>query len=52
MTLIVASHDLELVRAVCRRVVILDGGKIVADGTAESVLEDAALLKAHGLTGD
>jgi len=52
MTLIVASHDLELVRAVCRRVVILDEGKIVADGSAESLLSDVALLKAHGLTGD
>jgi energy-coupling factor transporter ATP-binding protein EcfA2 len=52
MTLIIASHDLELVRAVCRRVVILDEGKIVADGSAESLLSDVALLKAHGLTGD
>ncbi|MFH1015738.1 MAG: ABC transporter ATP-binding protein [Chloroflexota bacterium] len=52
MTLIVASHDLELVRAVCHRVVILDEGRIVADGSSESILSDRALLKAHGLTAD
>ncbi len=49
MTKIIASHDLELVRAVCSRTVILDRGKIVADGATGEILADRALLVAHGL---
>jgi cobalt/nickel transport system ATP-binding protein len=48
-TLIVASHDLEFVRASCQRVVVLDGGKAVADRSTDSILDDRALLEAHGL---
>ena len=49
VTRIIASHDLELVAALCRRVVILDGGRIAADDTAERVLNDKPRLEAHGL---
>ena len=49
VTKIIASHDLELVRALCQRTVVLDEGKIVADGSTESILNDILLLKAHGL---
>jgi cobalt/nickel transport system ATP-binding protein len=50
ITKIVASHDLDLVRFLCQRTIILDGGKVVADGTTEKVLGDAKLLGDHGLT--
>jgi len=49
MTKIIATHDLELVRALCRRTVVMDEGKIVTDGNTEDILEDVGLLKAHGL---
>jgi len=49
MTKIVAAHDLELVKALCQRTVVMDAGKIVADGSTESILNDVPLLKAHGL---
>jgi cobalt/nickel transport system ATP-binding protein len=49
MTKIIATHDLELVRALCRRTVVMDEGKIVADGNTDSILADISLLKAHGL---
>ena len=49
MTKVVASHDLELVRTLCQRVIILDRGKVVVDGTVEQVLSDIPLLKNHGL---
>ncbi len=48
-TLFVASHDLELVLEVCDRVLLLDGGQIVADGPAARIMGDAALMAAHGL---
>jgi cobalt/nickel transport system ATP-binding protein len=49
MTKIIATHDLELVRALCRRTVVMDEGRIVTDGNTEDILEDISLLKAHGL---
>jgi cobalt/nickel transport system ATP-binding protein len=48
-TLLLASHDLELVLARCPRVVVLDGGRVVADGAAREVLGDEALMHRHGL---
>jgi energy-coupling factor transporter ATP-binding protein EcfA2 len=48
-TRIVASQDLHHAAAVCERLVILDGGKVVADGPMRELLADAALLDAHGL---
>ncbi len=47
--MLVASHDMRLVAALCRRVVILDEGRVIADGPADLILTDGALLEAHGL---
>ena len=48
-TKLVVSHDLEMVEALCPRVVIMDGGLIVADGPREVILRDKQLLAAHSL---
>ena len=48
-TLLIASHDLEFVLEVCDRVVLLDEGRIVADGLPRDILGDADLMDAHGL---
>jgi len=50
ITKLVASHDLDLVKFLCNRTIILDGGKVVADGPTEEVLGDEKLLGDHGLT--
>ncbi len=47
--MLVASHDLDAVLDLCGRVVLLDGGKLVADGPAEEILTEGELLEAHGL---
>jgi len=49
MTKIIASHDLELIEALCQRTIILDGGIIVADGSTTNIFNDVTLLRAHGL---
>ncbi len=48
-TRIIATHDLELAVEVCSRVIVLDEGKIVADGPMLDILNDEALMLAHGL---
>ena len=48
-TLIVATHDLALVQETCSRVIVLDAGRVAADGPTEQLLTDAGLLAAHGL---
>ena len=46
---LLATHDLDMVRELCHRVVLLDQGRIVADGASEDILSDGELLAAHGL---
>jgi len=48
-TLLLASQDLYHAAEVCNRLVLLDGGKIAADGPMKNLLADRALLEAHGL---
>ena len=48
-TQIVAAHDLDLILNCCQRVLLLDGGRLIADGLAVDVLKDQALMEAHGL---
>jgi energy-coupling factor transporter ATP-binding protein EcfA2 len=48
-TLIIATHDLELVLDVCSRTVLMDQGKIWADGGTRTMLANAPLMEAHGL---
>jgi cobalt/nickel transport system ATP-binding protein len=47
-TILVASHDLELVLEVCQRVILIDEGKIVADGDPRQIMGDEQLMEAHG----
>lgn len=46
---IIASHDLDFVLDTCKRVILMDHGKIVRDGAAGDILTDAELLENHGL---
>jgi cobalt/nickel transport system ATP-binding protein len=48
-TMFVATHDMRLVSEVLPRTVVLDDGRVVADGATDRILADAALLEAHGL---
>ena len=46
---IVATHDLDLIVEFCQRVIVLDQGRIQADGNASDILSDAQLMEQHGL---
>jgi cobalt/nickel transport system ATP-binding protein len=49
LTMLVSSHDMLMVRELFPRIVIMDEGRIVADGATEILMKDAALLESHGL---
>ena len=48
-TKLIASHDLDMILDCCSRVILLSEGRIAADGRAEDVLRDRALLEANHL---
>jgi cobalt transport protein ATP-binding subunit len=48
-TKLIATHDLEFAVEMCSRAIVLDAGQIVADGPLRQVLNDEALMLAHGL---
>jgi cobalt/nickel transport system ATP-binding protein len=49
LTMLVSTHDLLMVRELFPRMVIMDEGRVVADGSTETLLNDVPLLEAHGL---
>lgn len=46
---LVATHDLELVVRLCSRVIVLDQGRVVAEGPPRRVLDDEPTMLVHGL---
>ena len=46
---IITSHDLDFIWDTCSRVVLIDAGRIIADGIPDVILRDETLLTAHGL---
>ena len=48
-TLLLATHDLEMVLDCCPRVIVLDGGKVMSDGVTSVLLADEQLMTTHGL---
>jgi cobalt/nickel transport system ATP-binding protein len=49
LTKLIATHDLEMALEVCERAVILDGGRVAADGPVRALLADEHLMAAHRL---
>ncbi len=48
-TKIITSHDLDLVLETCKRVIVVENGKISADGASTEILTDRNLLDSCGL---
>ena len=48
-TFVIVTHDMNLAARIAQRIIILDKGKITADGTAREILTNEALLEASRL---
>lgn len=48
-TIVISSHDLELILEVCDRVVMLNQGRIVADGVPNEIMSNPNLMELNGL---
>ena len=46
-TKIITSHDLDMILDTCERVILISKGRVVADGPANEILSDEALLERH-----
>lgn len=46
-TFVVIEHDMELVRTICERVIVMDAGEIVAQGAFEEVARDRQVVEAY-----
>ena len=49
LTMLVSTHDIHMVREIFPRMIIMDEGRIVADGPTAGLMEDETLLRSHGL---
>jgi ABC-2 type transport system ATP-binding protein len=47
VTIVFVTHDMDAVREFCDRAVMIEGSRLVADGSAESVAEEYAKLFSH-----
>lgn len=48
-TMLIATHDMSLVESLTTRTIILNQGRIVADGLTKTILDDEPLLVENGL---
>jgi branched-chain amino acid transport system ATP-binding protein len=46
-TFVVIEHDMELVRTICERVIVMDAGEIVAEGPFEQIASDQHVVEAY-----
>ena len=49
ITMLISTHDMRMVQELFPRTIVMDDGRIVADGMTHEILEDETFLKEHGL---
>ena len=49
ITMLVSTHDMSMVRELFPRTIVMDDGRVVADGLTMDILDNETLLNAHGL---
>jgi cobalt/nickel transport system ATP-binding protein len=49
ITMLISTHDMRMVQELFPRTIVMDDGRIVADGMTQEILEDEKFLNEHGL---
>ena len=49
ITMLISTHDMRMVQELFPRTIVMDDGRIVADGMTKEILEDETFLNEHGL---
>lgn len=47
VTIVIVDHDMDLVLDVCDRIIVLDLGKVIAQGTPDQIRRDPAVVRAY-----
>lgn len=48
-TIILATHDMEMAKELCPRALLMNDGRIIADGNTEEILSDPILMQRSGM---
>jgi branched-chain amino acid transport system ATP-binding protein len=46
-TLVIVDHDIDFIRDLCDRLVVLDAGRLIAAGPSDEVLRERAVIEAY-----
>jgi iron complex transport system ATP-binding protein len=52
LTIVVSTHDLNLAAGLCRELILLDRGRVLASGAADSMLQPALIRTLYGVEVD
>jgi iron complex transport system ATP-binding protein len=52
VTMVLSTHDLNLAAALCRQLILLRGGRVIAQGATEDVLTPATVRALYGVDAD
>ena len=52
VTMVLSTHDLNLAAALCRHLILLRGGRVIAQGPTEAVLTPEAVRALYGVEAD
>jgi branched-chain amino acid transport system ATP-binding protein len=47
ITFLIIEHDMEMVRSVCDRIIVMDSGKVVTSGTFEDIVRNSEVMQTY-----